>query len=564
MASSWWGNLRPWGSESRGDAKTETIAGIHGPYFSEMLTHLRTDLALRARYSQGGGIYRILPAAVARPTTLAELRDALAEARAARLAIIPRGAGSAMGGSNVGEGVVFDLTGFEPGLCTLDLGARTARCSPAVSLRQLHALTTRHGLHLPLDPSSAAWATLGGLVATNAAGARTVQHGAMREWVAGVVLETDDGPLTLTRGVAPDASHPVVQRWTRAAEPLLRSHRDAILARWPATRKNTLGYDLATWFRRGELLDLVIGSEGTLGILTEITVRLAPIAPVRMAMRVVLERRSAVVPALETIRRYDPAVLEFLDASFLRVVEAPVDPAASAVLLADLEGDDEALVRARALRCAEELRAIPDVIEVVASADPERVAELWQIRHGASSRLAALTDGRESLQVIEDGCVPPAALADYLDAVEAACRAVAIDAVIFGHAGDGHVHVNLLPDVTAPDWLPRVRSVYAAVAEALHALGGTPAGEHGTGRLRAPLVARFLGPEAVAVFEAIQAAFDPAGRWNPGIIVTQQPDPFLRLKVGAESDQIPDGVAALLRRIEREARWGESRWEDEG
>lgn len=527
-----------------------------------MAALLQTELALRARYSQGAGIYRIVPAAVARPVDVLELRQALAEAGRMGLPLTPRGAGSAMDGGNVGEGVVLDLTAFDSGRCSVDPGSRLATCSPSLTLLALQEAAALHRLQLPLDPSSAAWATLGGLVGTNAAGARTVQQGAMRHWVEALTLETDDGPLVLRRGDSPDPEHPVVNRWQQDAAPLLDRHHEAIAARWPRTRKNTLGYDLAAWWERGDLLDLVVGAEGTLGVVTEVTVRLAPIASHRLALRVVLADRGLLVAALEAIRAHDPAVLEFLDGSFLRLVEAPVPDAAAAVLLADLEGDDPDELAARGVAVQRALAALgAGVIEAVVASDRDSVAALWQIRQGASSRLAALTDGRRSFQVIEDGCVPPGRLAEYLDAVEAACRAAGIDVVMFGHAGDGHVHVNLLPNLREADWLPRVRAVYREVSAALLGFGGTPAGEHGTGRLRAELVEQFLGSEAVACFVAIKRAFDPAGRWNPGVILADNHDPLSRLKVGPEAALLPDGLSEALRAIEGEARWGESRWD---
>jgi FAD/FMN-containing dehydrogenase len=524
---------------------------------------LRTDDELRARYAQGGGIYRILPAAVARPRNVPALREVLAAARAAGLAVTPRGAGSAMDGGNVGDGLVLDLTAFHADACLVDLARRTASCSPSLTLPQLHAVTAPHGLHLPLDPSSARWATLGGLVATNAAGARTVRDGAMRHWVEELTLECDDGPLRLQRGVEPDSAHPVVARWRVEGEPLLARHRAAIEARWPRTAKNSFGYDLAAWWQHGELIDLVIGAEGTLGVVSEVTVRLAPIAPQRIGLRVSLASRAALVPAIAAIRAADPAMLELLDASFLRLVEANLPGSPAAVLLVELEGEDRVAVLARADATRSALGALgAGVLAVEQATDTTAREALWQIRHGASPRLAALTDGRQSLQVIEDGCVPVAQLGAYLDAVDAACASAGVDAVMFGHAGDGHVHVNLLPNLRDHDWLARVRAIYTDVADALLRLGGTPSGEHGAGRLRAGLLERFLGAEAIACFRAIKSAFDPEGRYNPGVMLPDGRDPLTRLKVGADAPPLPDGVAEALQRIEREARWGESRWSD--
>jgi FAD/FMN-containing dehydrogenase len=199
-------------------------------------------------------------------------------------------------------------------------------------------------------------------------------------------------------------------------------------------------------------------------------------------------------------------------------------------------------------------------MDVRIATEPTEIAELWSVRHGASTALAAIGDGRRSLQVIEDGCVPPAALAEYLRAVDDACAVAGIDAVMFGHAGDGHVHVNLLPDPTEHGWLDRVREIYRTVNAAVVRLGGTPAGEHGAGRLRAGSLEALLGPAAMTCFAAIKHAFDPEGRFNPGVILPDGRDPFGHLKVGADAPPLPDGIEAALRRIEEQRRWGESRW----
>ena len=188
------------------------------------------------------------------------------------------------------------------------------------------------------------------------------------------------------------------------------------------------------------------------------------------------------------------------------------------------------------------------------------IDHLWEIRHGASPVLARIADGRRSLQVIEDGCVPPERLAEYVAVVEAACRRQAIDVVMFGHAGDGHLHVNLLPNLRFPDWLDRVRTIYDEVTDAILRLGGTPSGEHGAGRLRSGLLERLYGPDVMACFRAVKLAFDPGSLFNPGVIVDGGVDPFVNLKVGDAAVQLPEGTAEYLRSIETGARWGENRW----
>lgn len=527
---------------------------------------LRTDLPTRYRYSQGAGIYRIVPAAVGRPASITELRALLASARECELTITPRGAGSAMPGDNVGSGLVLDLTALDSGRCEFDLSKRQAHLTPSLALTWLNRAAGEHGLRFPVDPSSAAWATLGGMVSTNAAGPHSVRAGSVRGWICRLVLETVDGPLELNRGVAPPPDHPVIARWQAGVEPLLRRHAATIAARFPRVRKNSAGYALDRYLDAGELLDIVVGSEGTLGVITDVTVQLEPVPAFRASLRVSVGRRADLPRTIEALRVFDPATLELLDRTFLEFIAGSAQLSdgvglpggAAGLLLADFEGDDSGLVRERAGLAA---RAVEDIaLDVATAMTMAEIERLWAIRHGASPILAGLADGRRSLQVIEDGCVPVAALADYLDTVDAAAGRAGIDAVMFGHAGDGHVHVNLLPNLNQPDWEERVRAVFGAVSDAVLRLGGTPSGEHGTGRLRAGLLLECYGPEVMACFQAIKHAFDPSGAFNPGVILGDGSDPLSHLKVGAAATTIPRETEAYLAAVESSASWASSRW----
>ncbi|MBA2291333.1 MAG: FAD-binding oxidoreductase [Gemmatimonadales bacterium] len=525
---------------------------------------LDRDMARRARYSQGAGIMRIIPAAVARPRDIGMLRATIGDARNASLSITPRGAGTAMDGGNIGPGLVLDLSSFDSGGCDVDAIARRAIVSPSLTLAELRAAAAPHGLRLPPEPSSAAWATLGGMVSTNAAGAASLRHGSIRPWIEALTLETVDGPLHLARGESPPGTHPVVGRWAQQVVPVLEQHRDEIRRRYPAVRKNSAGYALDHWLAHRELIDVVIGSEGTLGVITRLTVRLDAQPAVRMSLRAVLDRRDHLEPAIEAIRPYDPETLEFLDESFLGVIrrtQQSVDTdaallGAGSILLADFTGDDASEVSARMAAAA---AATAPHARIDLALRPDEIERLWAVRHGASPALAALEDGRRSLQVVEDGCVPPGALQAYIEAVDAACRSAGVDVVIFGHAGDGHVHVNLLPRTGDPSWPDRIAAVYRRVSGDVIALGGTPSGEHGAGRLRAPLLGALYGEAVMQCHAAVKDAFDPIGLFNPGVIIGRA-DPLASLKLGPNAPAIPADADEWLADLERTADWGRCRW----
>jgi FAD/FMN-containing dehydrogenase len=521
----------------------------------------RTDHRARAAYAEGAGIFRILPAAVCVPRDREDVASLAHWASAHRVALVPRGAGSAMGGGNVGDGVVVDLTAL-PRRVEVDGGGRRARASASVTLADLNAAADRVGLRLPPDPSSGRWATLGGMLSTNAAGARTVRYGSVRRWVEAVELVTADGEVTeLRRGRPSDARVRAIERFETQAAPALLAAAELVRARFPRTRKNASGYALDAWLDSGELLDLVIGAEGTLGLVTAAEWRLDPLPATRAGLRVALQSLDALGDAVAALLEHQPSAVELLDRTFLELVG---EAGPEAVLLVEVERDDAGTAR-RAIDAAAAAVA-PWAASVDTGVTPAAAERLWALRHAASPILAGLPESRRSLQVIEDGCVPLPRMGEYIRAVRDAAAERGLAVVIFGHAGDGHVHVNLLPEVGRPGWEEAVASLLDAVTGALVRLGGTPSGEHGDGRLRAGLLARVYGEEVMELFERVKRAFDPLGILNPGVILPcpagpgAEP-PISRLKVGEHAVPLPDDIARGLRRIEQRGGYAQSRLE---
>lgn len=525
----------------------------------------RDDDRARAAYSEGAGIYRIVPRAVAVPATTAALQAVVRWARAERVPLVPRGAGSAMPGSSVGAGVVVDLSALDGAPIAIEAERYRASTGAAATLGDLAEEARRVGLRMPVDPSSSRWATAGGAVATNAAGPRSLKYGAVRRWVESLDLVTGDGDLVqLTRG-QPPPDGALARRLAETVEPALRLARWRVASSFPKVRKNTSGYALDAYLASGDLLDLIVGAEGTLGVVTRVTWRLEPIPRARAGVRAAIRdvrRLAHCVPALVSL---EPVSLELLDGTFLRFLgaDAVAIPRAAelmdsgALLMIEFEGASREMLVPELERAVGILR--PESLEVLEAADQAETDALWAIRHAASPRLARLGDRRRSLQVIEDGCVPLDRIGDYIVAVRDAATRAGLEVVLFGHAGDGHVHANLLPDVGRPDWLERVRSVYDQVTGTLLTLGGTPSGEHGDGRLRARLVERLFGWEMTRLFHLVKRGFDPEGILNPGVKLAGDGDPLASLKAGAGATPIPADIEAGLRWIEQHAAYSTGR-----
>jgi FAD/FMN-containing dehydrogenase len=522
----------------------------------------RTDLRARAAYAEGAGIYRILPEAICVPADRQDVVSLVRWASAHRVPLVPRGAGSAMGGGNVGEGVVVDLTGLERRLEILP-AERIARTSANITLAELNAAADPHDLRVPPDPSSGRWATMGGLVSTNAAGARSVRYGSVRRWVRAVELVTPGGEVFVLRRGGGSGDGPTARRFEAELAPALREAARLIAARFPRTRKNSSGYALDAWLASGDLLDLIVGAEGTLGLVVEVEWALDPIPAHRAALRVELRSLDDLVKAVAALHGAEPSAIELLDRTFLELVSRTVEGAglarAEAILLVELERSNAGDLARAVDAAAEAVRPIAASVETALS--PTSAARLWALRHAASPILARLPEHRRSLQVVEDGCVPVERTGDYIRAVRQAAASRGIAAVVFGHAGDGHVHVNLLPEVGRPGWEAAVADLLEEVTSALVRLGGTAAGEHGDGRLRAGLLGRIYGEEVVALFRRLKQLFDPLGILAPGVILPAGEPAIGRLKVGADAAALPDDIARALREIERGGGYARSRLE---
>jgi FAD/FMN-containing dehydrogenase len=520
----------------------------------------RTDSRARAVYAEGAGIYRILPQAVSLPADTNDLKRLISWAATHRVPLVPRGAGSAMGGGNVGQGVIVDLTRLD-GPLEVDPATRRASTGAAVTLSELNAVAASHGLRLPPDPSSGRWATLGGMVSTNAAGARSVRYGSVRRWVEGLTMTSAEGEtLTLRRG-DPTRSRrgpAVLERFDRDVAPALHASGALISARFPRTRKNSSGYALDAYLATGDIIDLVIGAEGTRGVVTEIEWRLDPVPPHRGGLRVDLSSLDHLGDVVSALNASGPSALELLDRTFLDLV-GPGSPESEAILLVELEAYDAEALQGGLSNAAAAVQ--PWALSVQTAFLPPEAERLWSIRHAASPTLAGLPEDRRSLQVIEDACVPLERVSEYIRLVRQAAGKHDLPVVIFGHAGDGHVHVNLLPELARPGWESDVAGLLEEVSHAVVRLGGTPSGEHGDGRLRAGLLENLYGPEIVELFRRVKQAFDPLGIFNPGIILPSGEPPISRLKVGANAVSIPADLQRALREIERSGGYGRSRLE---
>ncbi len=522
----------------------------------------RDDEDARAVYSEAAGIGQIIPAGVAIPVDADDVVTLVRWAASEGVALIPRGSGSSMAGGAIGNGLIVDL-GRLVWIDQPDTATNTIRCGPGALRDSIDSAARSVARIFPVDPSSGAYCTVGGMASTNSAGAHSLRYGAMRSWIEALDCVFADGSRgELRRGAPPPDVEPL-RRFLAIADQLREAER-ATPSTHPGVRKDSSGYGIAAYAQSGDLTDILAGSEGTLAIVVGLELRLAPLLPCTASILGAFDTLDAAVLAATDAREAGASACELIDRTFLDVARGggypvPVPETAESVLLVEVDGESPESCAGSIEVIAARFRAAGATTVTLALDDATQHA-VWELRHAASPILSRLDPSLKSMQFIEDGCVPPERLGDYVRGVRAALAAHDTRGVIFGHAGDAHVHVNPLVDVRRPDWRERVdgllRDVTALVAE----LGGTVTGEHGDGRLRAPLLSQVWPAGSLERFAAVKNAFDPAGLLNPGAkLMTNGDKAEGNVKYDPALPPLPFNARTALATVERNRAYARSR-----
>jgi FAD/FMN-containing dehydrogenase/Fe-S oxidoreductase len=491
----------------------------------------------RAEYSSDASNYRVVPQAVVFPRSVDDVVAAVAVCRELATPLTVRGAGTSIAGNAVGPGVVLELSRHLNQITGVDPDARTATVQPGVVLDQLQRAARRHGLRFGPDPSTHSRCTIGGMIGNNSCGAHAMAYGTTAANV--VALDVLDG--TGRRLRAGEGLDPVP-----GLDAFVASQVEPLGGEFGRFRRQVSGYSLEHLLasRSGNLARALTGSEGTCCVVLGATVSLVP-APAATAL-CVLGYPDMPSAADDAAGLAGQAVLalEGIDARLVDVVRrhrandaVPALPEGSAWLFAETGGasEAEALAAARALAAA-----AGAVDSLIVPAGPAAAA-LWRIREdgaGLGSRTAA---GAPAWPGWEDAAVPPERLGPYLRDFTALLDAHHLDGLLYGHFGDGCVHVRI--DLPLADHPERLRPFLAEAAELVAGYGGSLSGEHGDGRARSELLPIMYSPAAIAAFAGFKALFDPEGLLNPGIIVGARPvDADLRLPLAGPL-RAPGGFA---------------------
>ncbi|MEW1613954.1 MULTISPECIES: FAD-binding and (Fe-S)-binding domain-containing protein [unclassified Streptomyces] len=479
--------------------------------------------AARALMTMDASNYRRVPLGVLAPRDADDIVAALAVCQEYGVPVVPRGGGTSIAGQATGTGLVLDLTRHLRAILDLDPAARTAVVQPGVVLDDLRAAAAPHGLTFGPDPSTHSRCTLGGMIGNNSCGAHSVAWGTTADNVRGLsVVRYGGQALRLEQG-APrrpggPGPHGVPGRTAgpHGVRELIDAHLALLRTGYPDLPRRISGYALDALLPEHpggpDPVRAFCGSEGTLAVVTEATVRLVE-APRARALAVLgYADESAAAEAAPGLLPYRPLTVEGMAADL--VTEPAGLPRGAAWLFVETGGDTPAEARAHAERI---LRGA-DAVDGTVVTDPAGQRTLWRIREDASGTATRMPDGTEAWPGWEDCAVPPARLGRYLRDFRALLGRHGLRGTPYGHFGDGCIHVRVDFDLLTPAGVARYRRFSEEQADLVVAHGGSLSGEHGDGQARAELLPRMYGDELVALFGRFKDLWDPDGGLNPGIL----------------------------------------------
>ena len=506
-----------------------------------MAGEVRADKYTRHLFSRDASMYSIEPLAVVFPRDAADVAAAVAVCAEHSVPMLPRGAGTSLAGQTVGRAVVIDTSRHMDAILELDPEAATARVQPGVVQDDLNRAAARHGLLFGPDTSTSDRATLGGMIGNNSAGSGSVRYGMTIDHVRALEVVLSDATTTTLAPIddgelARRAGADTLEGRIHARLPgLVEEHRDAIESGFPKWWRRAGGYRLDR-LAAGSPFDLakfVVGSEGTLVVVTEATVGLVPLPKARAIAVGHFVSTSEAIAATEDALSLQPSAVELIDRTILELSRQKLEYAALGSIL---EGDPGALlfVTFTGGDAAEAAAGVENLVELwqrhghgyhtLRATTPAQQGALLKVRAAGLGLLMAASVGtRRPVAFIEDTAVDPARLPEYTERVARVLDSHGLKAGFYGHCSVGCLHIRPFMDLTQPAELATMRAVAEEIRDLVSEFGGANSSEHGDGLARSEFNRRVFGSELYEAMREVKSLFDPDRRLNPGKIVDAPP-----------------------------------------
>ena len=487
-------------------------------------------------YSTDGGVFELDPTAIVFPrdaNDVAKLVRVTAEINSQggdKVSLTARGNGTDQGGGPINTGIIVDFMKHMNQI--LEISEDSVLVQPGCLYGRMQDELIAQGRFIPSYPASIEVSTIGGAVANNAAGEKTVKYGATRRYVEAIQVVLADGSLIWLHNVAGSELREKLSQDDlegdvyRQINQILIEHGDLIHSGHPHTTKESAGY--ALWKAHTQdgldLAQVVTGSQGTLCFVTAIRLKTVPFpAPEKVILAVsYYESIESAGAAAQALHALEPSALEIVDRNLLTLVNQHKpellegllpEQLPAIVLLTEFDNADDNERQAKLDR-AQEIYA-QHAYDSVVKSDPDEQAKLWKLRRSAAAVMWTIPGTKKALPIIEDGTVPPDRLVDFLKRAYEIFEKYDLEIAVWGHAGDADLHMQPLMDLTKDSDRKKRFAMTDDFYAMVHELGGTAAGEHNDSLMRAPYRPLMFGEEMEALFNRVKAAFDPENLFNP-------------------------------------------------
>ncbi|GAB3480937.1 FAD-binding and (Fe-S)-binding domain-containing protein [Nocardiopsis coralliicola] len=491
------------------------------------------DAGTRALYTADASNYRHVPLGVVVPRTADGVAAAVAACAEHGAPIVPRGGGTSIAGNAIGPGVIIDTSRHLTAIEHIDPAARTARVQPGVVLDALRAAAAPHGLTFGPDPSTHSRCTLGGMIGNNSCGAHSVAWGTTADNVESLDVLLPDGTRMEVGATSRDefdrrAALPGREGEVYAAlRSLVADTMGDLRTGMPKLSRRVSGYGLDRLLPEhgGHVARALTGTEGGCVTVLGATVRLAEVPPATVLVVLGFADPPAAADAVPAVLEHSPLVVESLNERLVSGLDRPgarsgvALPEGRAWLMVELPGEDAAAAAAAGDAL---VKALPAAVRPTGAAvvrDPAHARALWRIREEGSALVQRTSDGREAWSGFEDAAVPPEQLGSYLRGFDRLLEQHGRDGVVYGHFGEGCLHVRIDFEMESAEGRRGYRSFMEDAADLVAAHGGSVSGEHGDGQARSELLPRMYRPELLEAFARFKDIWDPGRVMNPGAVV---------------------------------------------
>ena len=495
---------------------------------------LFTDIE-RVLYSTDASIFKIEPTGVVLPKNAADVAAVVSYCNKHDIPVTPRGSGSGLADSAINTGIIIDFTKHMNQVVEFNPSEKRVRTQPGISQTALNNVMDEAGVFFAPNPSSADYCTIGGMIACNSSGGKSVKYGATKNYVESVKLVLHNGEIVETKRF--HESDPEFQslikegtewgRINREVFKLCQTEKQIIDENTPDVDKNCSGYDLKETYNNGyfDINKTIVGSEGTLGIVVEATLGLSPIPKAKQSAMLFFSTLEKGGEGISEILKFGPSTCEIMAEDFIDLVKKDrpevaefMPETAGTALLLEFEGRTAEEVSGQMARCTDSLKEKGLLLSYKIANNPDEQSNLWAMRKAALPIIYNRPGLAAPVTFIEDCTVKSDKLPLYLRGITEIFKKYGVDSTAYGHAGDGNIHTRPLLNLRKKEDVDKLEPIAKEVYALARSLGATFSGEHGDGMLRSRYLPDLFGP-LYPVFEELKKIMDPRNILNPGKIL---------------------------------------------